>query len=110
MGRLNWTDLPPEVHRGIEEHLSTRIVRVDDQAPYGTADFSASVHTEIGTWFVKAVLQAEHIHARSRSAEQMLNRFLPHTAPRILWRTANADWVLTGYEYVDGRRARLAPG
>ncbi|WIY01846.1 hypothetical protein QRX60_48905 [Amycolatopsis mongoliensis] len=109
MGRLKWEDLRPGVHRGIQERIGAPVLRYDDQAPQGTADFSAAIHTERGSYFVKAVLQSEHVHARSRSDEMRLNKLLPRTAPRLLWRTSNAEWVITGYEYVNGRPARFEP-
>ncbi len=110
MGRLRWDDIPPEVHREIEQEVGASIVRADDQAPLGTAEFSAAVHTNDGSWFVKVVPKDEHVHSPSRANEPRLNRLLPRTAPKLLWRRTNGDWVVTGYEYVYGWNASLAPG
>lgn len=110
MGRLRWDELPPHVHQEIENQLGGKIVRIDDLAGQGTADFSGTLFSQVGAVFVKAVLQDNHNQVRARMEEPRLNRLLPKVAPQLLWRVFNQEWVLTGYEHVDGRHARLAPG
>ncbi|SFQ29308.1 phosphotransferase [Amycolatopsis rubida] len=108
MGKKRWEDLPPDVRRSVEKQLGEKIVRVLDCD--GNADFSGIVHTEHNVVFVKAASQCAQSLTRPRAEEERRNRLLPSTAPRILWRNQNLDWVVTGYEYVPGRPVDLRPG
>ncbi|MFD6073035.1 hypothetical protein [Amycolatopsis lurida] len=94
----------------MENQIGGAVKRVEDRAGHGTADFSGTVFTRVGAVFVKAVRQDNHSKTRARMEEPRLNKLLPRVAPQLLWRTVNTEWALTGYEYVDGRHARLAPG
>ncbi|WTW93601.1 aminoglycoside phosphotransferase [Streptomycetaceae bacterium NBC_01309] len=41
--------------------------------------------------------------------EQAINRWLPRSAPRVLWRVRAAGWDLLGFEAAQGRHASYAP-
>src|SRR5205814_9352349 len=73
-------------------------------------DFTGAVTAARRTALVKAARldneHGTHVHAAALRA----NRFLPRSAPRMLWTFSTLEWLVTGYQFTPGRHASLAPG
>ncbi|GAA4554232.1 hypothetical protein [Amycolatopsis samaneae] len=110
MGRRGWEHLPAEVRRGIEERVGSSALQVQEQTGPTTTAFSGAIHAGLESVFVKVVSQDVQAESRARINEERLSGLLPRVAPRVLWRFYSFQWVVTGYEYVDGHPARLYPG
>lgn len=105
--RLEWEHLPPVVRREIERRLGAEVVRADSQTA-GFTPAMASVLTcaDGRRHFVKAAsTKAQRIFATSyrEEARKLLTLAGWVPAPRLRWVEEWYDWVVLGFEYVDGR-------
>jgi hypothetical protein len=111
MGHLTWMNLPLHLRRGIANRLNQPAtqVKVRESIDGDSAGFTGTVVTRGGYVFIKAIQTADAaVSARRR--EVRTNRFLPGSAPRILWQLESMEWLVVAYEYVGGAPADLRPG
>ncbi|XVQ07273.1 hypothetical protein ACQP1W_32265 [Spirillospora sp. CA-255316] len=108
MSRVRWEDLPAPVRHAVTERAGP--VLSADPAPRGAgSDLVATLRTGDGPIFLKGS-RLNGPRADVRRIEARVQPFLPGCAPRMLWHTETAGWLLMAFEYVDGRRADLSPG
>lgn len=109
--RIGWDALP----HGVRTVISARVggqARAEASAGSGfTSGFAARVHGGGGCWFVKAAGRTEApFAAESYLTEAGINPLLPPAvpAPRLRWmEQTDEDWVILGFDAVDGRMPRL---
>ena len=75
-----------------------------------TSDVTAVVDGTAGRFFVKAVRNRPGGRLESLAREGAINPFVQPISPRVLWRADNDDWVVLGFEFVQGRHADITPG
>jgi len=107
--RVHWDELPAAVRRDVERELSVPVLRADEPDAGHSSDFSATLHTEHGPVFCKAV-ERDSPRARTAWHERSTNALLPSSAPRLLWTVETDGWLVLGYEHVPGQHADFAPG
>jgi len=105
--RLTWSFLPPNLRSAIEQRCGSAVVTADSRDSGFTPGFASVLTCADGSrHFVKAAsVSAQRAFAESYREEARKLRALPPTvpAPRLLW-TIEADWVVLGIEYVEGRQ------
>lgn len=114
MIRRTWEQLPEPVRHEIMCHCGP--VHGNIAAPAGlNSEFSATLNVgggdsmPAGLVFVKGIT-ADHAQSWAHRRERYVNPLLPAHAPRILWSTETAGWLMLGFEHVPGRHANLSPG
>ncbi|MBP2472405.1 hypothetical protein JOF53_001277 [Crossiella equi] len=104
--RRDWAELPAPVRAAIEEQCGA--VTAVEQASAGiNSAFAATLHTEAGPVFCKATTDST---SPMHLTELQVAPFLPPAAPRLLWHTEVAGWLLLGFEHIAGQHADLSPG
>lgn len=73
------------------------------------SDFTATLGTAQGRFFCKAT------RAASRTAWMLRNELavhphLPDVAPALHWHVDTGNWLVLGFEHVDGRHPDFSPG
>ncbi|MGP4111560.1 hypothetical protein ACTWP5_11655 [Streptomyces sp. 4N509B] len=69
-----------------------------------SSDLVAVIECENGPYFVKAVRNAGTRRVSMR-CERAINPFVQPLSPPLLWQSEDEDWIVLGFEVVDGRRA-----
>jgi hypothetical protein len=92
----------PELQALMRPHTG----RVEEVRPARgfSSDLVAVVECENGAFFVKAV-RNEGTRRVSIRCETAINPFVQPISPPVLWQAENAEWIVRGFEAVDGRRA-----
>ncbi|WP_059006206.1 phosphotransferase [Streptomyces specialis] len=107
MDRTEWHDLPLGARAAVEQQTG-HVVKAE-AAPHGVMSrLACTVHSEQGRVFVKGGLVADPQSWVYRH-EAAVTRIAP-CAPGVLWEVEADGWLLTGYEYVEGRHPNLSPG
>ncbi|KRF15419.1 hypothetical protein ASG90_12025 [Nocardioides sp. Soil797] len=105
--RLEWQFLPPHIRRLVEQHCGSPVVEAASQGGGFTPGFASVLTCADGSLhFVKAAsVKAQRMFALSYREEARkivaLQDVVP--APRLLWTHDDDDWVVLGFEYVEGR-------
>lgn len=107
--RIDWAELPAEVHDAIQHHIGP-ISRVDPVAAGRNSDLAAVVHTAAGAMVFAKGNRASGSRARTQHLEAALAPHVASVSPRLLWRVVAAGWDVLGFEHVPGRPADLSPG
>jgi hypothetical protein len=108
MQRTDWVDLPPGIRRLIESR--TGPVRSAATATEGrNSEVAAFLDTSTGTVFVKG-LRSDHPRVWTQEREAMVNPYVQHVGPRLLWHVEAEGWNVLGFEQVAGRHADYSPG
>lgn len=104
--RLEWVHLPPHVRAVVEQRVGSAVLDAVSQTSGFTPGFASVLTCADGTrHFVKAAsVVAQRAFADAYREEARKLRGLPPEvpAPRLLW-VHDDDWVVLGFEYVDGR-------
>lgn len=108
MGSYQWTDLPDQARRAIEQEIGP-VIKADPPSAGRCSDFTATLHTEAGLVFCKGSMTTSRAVWMPRN-EAAVAPFLPSSAPSLLWRIDEADWLFLGFEHVAGRHVDLSPG
>ncbi|WP_244184376.1 protein kinase [Streptomyces cellostaticus] len=74
-----------------------------------SSDLTAIVECENGPFFVKAVRNRPGGRRDSLIRERQIDAALVHISPPLLWDVEAEDWLVLGYEAIDGRSADFAP-
>ncbi|MEH0423204.1 phosphotransferase family protein [Streptomyces sp. B21-083] len=107
MDRIAWHDLPAATHTAVERY--TGPVEAAETAPHGVMSrLACIVRTGADRTFVKGT-RHDDPQAWVYRHEAQVTRNAP-LAPHLLWEVDAGEWLLYGYEYVDGRHPDLTPG
>lgn len=103
------TDLPEsEILHLIQEHTGP-VVEIRRTERGSSSDLTAVVDCARGPFFVKVMRNRPGGRLKSLLRERRINAYLGHLSPRLLWDVEAEDWVVLGFEVVDGRSADFAP-
>lgn len=104
--RLSWGDLPRAVRARIAELAGAQVVTETAATSGFSPGYAARLELGDGTEvFVKAVSPAQNPDSPALArAEVTVAALLPPTipAPALLWSADDGEWVLLGFEAVDG--------
>ena len=104
--RLEWVFLPPVLRREIERRIGSPVVEAESRTSGFTPGFASVLTCADGSrHFVKAASTvAQRMFAEAYREEARKLRLLPPEvpAPRLRW-VHDDDWVVLGFEYVEGR-------
>jgi hypothetical protein len=107
--RLDWEHLPPALRAEVERRLGSPVVAAESQTAGFTPGFASVLTCADGSrHFVKAASTvAQRIFADAYREEARKLRLLPPEvpAPRLQW-LHDDDWVVLGFEHVEGRPPR----
>ncbi|MYU25964.1 hypothetical protein [Streptomyces sp. SID8352] len=92
----------------IREHTGP-VIAIRRTEHGNSSDLTAIVECENGPFFIKAVRNRPGGRRDSLVRERMIDAALVHIAPPLLWDVDAEDWLVLGYEVVDGRSADFAP-
>lgn len=105
--RLEWQFLPPHIRAEVERRLGSPVVGAVSQTSGFTPGFASVLTCADGTrHFVKAASTiAQRVFADAYREEARKLSLLPEDvpAPRLRWVHDADDWVVLGFEHVDGR-------
>ena len=105
--RLEWRFLPPHIRSEVERRLGAPVTEAVSQTGGFTPGFASVLTCADGSrHFVKAASTiAQRLFADSYREEARKQQMLPDgiPAPRLQWVHDADDWVVLGFEYVDGR-------
>ncbi|MFE9610095.1 hypothetical protein [Streptomyces sp. NPDC006012] len=73
------------------------------------SDLTAIADCATGPFFVKAMRNRPGGRRDSLVREREINDHLGHISPPLLWDVEAEDWLILGFEVVDGRAADFAP-
>ncbi|MGW3952726.1 hypothetical protein ACWEKM_17770 [Streptomyces sp. NPDC004752] len=75
-----------------------------------SSDLTAMVDCAKGPFFLKAMRNRPGGRRKSLIRERRINAYLGHLSPPLLWDVEAENWLVLGFEAVDGRSADFAPG
>jgi hypothetical protein len=85
------------------------VLRASSVKEGSISDFAAVLETAGGRFFCKGVA-AGNVMGWMHRNEARVNAHLPAAVPRLRWQVETDDWLLLGFEHVEGRYPNLAPG
>lgn len=74
------------------------------------SDLTALVDCEKGPFFVKAMRNRPGGRRDSLVRERLINPFVRTVSPALLWTAESAEWLVLGFEVVEGRSSAFEPG
>ncbi len=105
--RLEWTHLPPHLRAEVERRLGSPVVDAVSRTSGFTPGMASVLTCADGSrHFVKAAsTKAQQVFADAYREEARKLRLLPADvpAPTLRWVHDADDWVVLGFEHVDGR-------
>lgn len=105
--RLEWPFLPPHIRGMVERRVGSPVVDAESRTAGFTPGFASVLTCADGSrHFVKAAsTKAQRAFADAYREEARKLALLPEgtPAPRLRWLHDADDWVVLGFEYVDGR-------
>ncbi|MFD7320546.1 phosphotransferase family protein [Streptomyces sp. NPDC059875] len=110
--RPRWGDLPPGIRQLISRHLGGAVEAEPSAGSGFTSGFAAVAHGTSRTQFIKAVNgESNPVIANCYRREALINQVLPAEvpAPRLHWIEEQDDWVVLGFDAVDGGRMPAEP-
>jgi len=103
-------DLPePAVLPLIQEHTGP-VVEVHRTVRGFSSDLTAVIDCARGPFFVKAMRNRPGGRRDSLLRERRINAYLGHVSPLLLWDVESEDWLILGFEAIDGDTSGFAPG
>ncbi|MGW0983442.1 protein kinase [Streptomyces xiamenensis] len=75
-----------------------------------SSDVTVVVECENGPFFVKAIRNRPGGRKDSMIRERVINSFVRPISPDLRWQTEDDEWIVSGFDFVDGRRANFKPG
>jgi hypothetical protein len=94
----------------IEPHTG-RVTCIRPPAGHGfSTDLLAIVECEQGPFFVKAMRNRVGGRRDQILREKEINPFVRSTAPALLWSAEDDEWIVLGFEVVEGRETDFMPG
>lgn len=107
MKRITWEDLPGEVKDAIEKRTG-RILEAHTATAGQNSPMAATVTTEHGKTFVKGLPRSEN-RSSSQAREIAVAPLVREISPHLYWHFEEADWIVLGYQHVEGRHADYRP-
>lgn len=108
MQRTEWVDLPHSLRHVIESQ--TGLVHAATTAAEGrNSEVAAFLDTAQGRVFIKG-LRSDHPRVWTQEREAMVNPYVRHVGPCLLWHVEAEGWNVLGFEHVPGRHADYSPG
>jgi len=105
--RLEWQFLPPHIRAEVERRIGSPVTDAESRTAGFTPGFASVLTCADGSrHFVKAASTiAQRMFADAYREEARKLRMLPAgvPAPQLLWMHDADDWVVLGFEYVEGR-------
>lgn len=74
------------------------------------SDFTGIVECERGSFFIKAMRNRPGGRRDSILRERAIQPFVRSVSPALLWHAEDDEWIVLGFEVVDGRPPDIAPG
>jgi hypothetical protein len=74
------------------------------------ADLTTVIECERGPFFVKAMRNRPGGRRDSIMREKAVNAFVRSVSPALRWTAGNAEWIVLGFEVVEGRPSNFEPG
>ncbi|WP_019631984.1 hypothetical protein [Actinomadura atramentaria] len=103
-----------EIPAGLLALIQARVgdeIRFSSTAARGnSSDATVLIDSEHGSFFVKAMRNRPGGRLDSLLREEAINPFIRPVAPAMRWRAEDDDWVVLGFDAVDGRSSDFAPG
>ncbi|MFK0114699.1 hypothetical protein [Streptomyces sp. NPDC090994] len=103
-------DLPEDAVLPLIKKHTGPVVQVRRTARGFSSDLTALVDCGEGRFFVKAMRNRPGGRRKSLIREKQINGHLGHISPPLLWDVESADWLVLGFEVIDGRSSDFAPG
>jgi len=108
VNQYEWQELPEDVREAVQERVGW-VVAVESQSA-GRANFAATLCTSKGgRVFCKGVRGDDAVSVGMHRMEGWVGTWLPVPAPSVRWQMDVGDWMLLGFDHVDGRHAELWP-
>lgn len=110
--RTDWTDLPEDLRNQIAAKTGP-IDRIEPAPTGNHADIASTLHTAAGRVFVKAARKLDDQdgpEVTSLRREAAVNPAVPEFAPRLRWQIETGEWLVLGFEHVQGRPADFSAG
>jgi hypothetical protein len=105
--RLHWHELPPTVRAAVEDRTGP-VLQASSVKTGSNSDLATVLNTSSGRFFCKAAVAGNPL-GRMHRTEARINPHLPPQVPRLHWQVEQDDWLLLGFEHVDGRHPDLTP-
>lgn len=103
-------DLPESEIRALIRPYTGDLADIQ-RTPRGfSSDVTALVDCEKGPFFVKAVRNRRGGRRDSITRERLINPFVCPISPALRWCAEDDDWIVLGFEAVDGRSSDFTPG
>ncbi|QKG23204.1 phosphotransferase [Actinomadura verrucosospora] len=110
--RTDWTDLPEDLRNQIAAKTGP-IDRIEPAPTGNHADIASTLHTAAGRVFVKAARKLDDQdgpEVKSLRREAAVNPAVSEFAPRLRWQIEAGEWLVLGFEHVQGRPADFSAG
>lgn len=103
------TDLPESAILPLIQEHTGPVVEVRRTSRGFSSDLTAIVDCANGPYFVKAMRNRPGGRRKSLIRERRIDACLAHISPHLLWDVESDDWLVLGFEVVDGRSSDFAP-
>ncbi|MGR3872990.1 hypothetical protein ACUXZZ_31085 [Streptomyces graminifolii] len=103
------TDLPESAIRPLIEEHTGPVTGIHRTERGFSSDLTAVVDCARGPFFIKAMRNRPGGRRESLIREKRINAYLGHISPHLLWDVESEDWLVLGFEAVDGRSSDFAP-
>ncbi|GLZ09670.1 hypothetical protein Acsp03_71360 [Actinomadura sp. NBRC 104412] len=105
--RIHWENLPQATREAVERYTGT-VWSAKTVSEGLNSAIAAVLTTDAGSVFVKG-LHRDYPRRWTQDMEALINPYVDHLAPRLLWRV-EGEWDVLGFELLDGRHADYQPG
>jgi hypothetical protein len=108
MQRTDWVELSSGLRDAVESRTGP-VLAATTAVEGQNSEVAAILDTACGSVFIKGRRSA-HPRVWTQEREAMINPYVCHVGPRLLWHVETAGWNVLGFEHVAGRHADYAPG
>ncbi|MFC9971476.1 hypothetical protein ACFVH6_11345 [Spirillospora sp. NPDC127200] len=108
MSPVQWEDLPLQVRQAVTEQTGT-VVKTEPICEGVNSQITLIAHTRHDRVFIKGVQTGDARRVRSLTREAAISSYVTAVSPALLWQVHQDDWMLLGFEYIDGRRVDYSP-
>lgn len=107
MARIGWNRVPADVRDAVCEHTGP-VITAYTASEGLNSEIAVFLDTAAGPVFVKG--RPTGRPAVTQRREAVINPYVRHVAPRLLWRLETGSWDVLVFEHIDGRHADYTPG
>ncbi|MDX6745082.1 phosphotransferase [Actinocorallia sp. A-T 12471] len=108
MAKTSWHELPRGVRDAVQRELGG-VAGVEMISEGLSSDVTFVAETGLGRLFVKGARLDDDLKARQLRREISINPYVTHLSPEIRLQVEEAEWLIVGFDYVEGRRADYSP-